>query len=241
MSYGHVDKIAGQAGGDPAPGPEKPVPAIDPALYQRDDVRRILAALDIGALYRILQDAGVSQRQIAGLTGQSQSEVSEIVAGRRKVENHQLLKRIVTGLGILPERMGLSWWGPDGRWYGSEGAYPGEGTAIETPEGVSAAMLRRHLIAHGGRIIVGVLSGSVPSDTPIAKVGELLDSLGELPRRRCHPDSPTLTWPRCMISGGGSTKPGGRWGVTRQPAVPQRPEQNSCSRFPAQSRSSRPL
>jgi hypothetical protein len=62
MSYGHADKIAGRAGGDPAPGAEKPVPAIDLALYRREDVRRILAALDIGALYRILQDAGVSQR-----------------------------------------------------------------------------------------------------------------------------------------------------------------------------------
>jgi transcriptional regulator with XRE-family HTH domain len=181
MSYGHAGEIAGRAGNDPVPGAEKPVPVIDPALYWRDDVRRVLAALDIGALYRILQDAGVSQRQIAGLTGQSQSEVSEIVAGRRTVESHQLLKRIVTGLGIPPELMGLSWWGPNGTWYGFEGAYPGEGTAIETPEGVSAAMLRRHLIAHGGKIIVGVLSGSVPSDTPIAKVGELLDSLGELP------------------------------------------------------------
>ena len=116
MSYGHADKIAGRAGGEPAPGAEKSVPAIDPALYQRDDVRRILAALDIGALYRILQDAGVSQRQIAGLTGQSQSEVSEIVAGRRTVEDHQLLRRIVTGLGIPPELMGLSWWGSDGTW-----------------------------------------------------------------------------------------------------------------------------
>jgi hypothetical protein len=60
MSYGQADKIAGRASGDPAPGAEKPVPAIDPTLYQRDDVRRILAALGIGSLYRILQDAGVN-------------------------------------------------------------------------------------------------------------------------------------------------------------------------------------
>jgi transcriptional regulator with XRE-family HTH domain len=99
-------------------------------------VRRILAVLDIGALYRILQDGGVSQRRIAALTGQSQSEVSEIVAGRRKVENHQLLRRIATGLGIPPELMGLSWWGSDGIWYSSEGAYPDEGTAADPRRGM---------------------------------------------------------------------------------------------------------
>jgi len=62
--------------------PTGPSGLIDPALYHRENVRPVLAVLDIGALYRILQDAGVSQRQIAALTGRSQSEVSDIVAGR---------------------------------------------------------------------------------------------------------------------------------------------------------------
>ena len=39
MSDGHADQILAKAG-KPEP-PEKPAPPIDPALYQRDDVRRI--------------------------------------------------------------------------------------------------------------------------------------------------------------------------------------------------------
>ncbi|MGQ0774106.1 MAG: helix-turn-helix domain-containing protein [Pseudonocardiales bacterium] len=77
---------------------------IDRELYQRDDLRRILVALDIGALYRALKnDAGLTQRKIAGLTGQSQSEIADIVAGRRTVENYHLLQRIAQGL-IHPRR-----------------------------------------------------------------------------------------------------------------------------------------
>ncbi|MGQ0776326.1 MAG: helix-turn-helix domain-containing protein [Pseudonocardiales bacterium] len=128
------DNLAGR--GDP----------IDPEFYNRDDVRRVVVALDIGALYRILGEVGISQRQIAALTGQSQSEVSDIVAGRRKVENHQLLKRIAKGLGIPRERMGLSWWGPDGTWYGPDGEYPEDVTVANPPEGVEEEMRRRAVL-----------------------------------------------------------------------------------------------
>ncbi len=65
VSYGHADKIAAIAARAQAAA-EKPAPPIDPALYRRDDVRRILAERDIGALYRVLKDdAGLTQRQIA--------------------------------------------------------------------------------------------------------------------------------------------------------------------------------
>jgi hypothetical protein len=91
----HDGPISGRAG-DPPP--------VDPTLFWRADVRRVLAALDIGGLYRVLgADAGVSQRQIAACTGQSQSEVSEIVAGRRRAEGHQVLGRIAEGFDIPRE------------------------------------------------------------------------------------------------------------------------------------------
>ena len=49
----------------PTPAAEQPAPAIDPTLYAREDLRRILAALDIGGLYRTLKDeAGVAARQL---------------------------------------------------------------------------------------------------------------------------------------------------------------------------------
>ncbi|HYZ09391.1 MAG TPA: helix-turn-helix transcriptional regulator [Pseudonocardiaceae bacterium] len=60
-------------------------------------MRQILAERDIAALYLILKGEGVTQRTIAALTGQSQSEVSEILAGR-KVLAYDLLVRIAEGL-----------------------------------------------------------------------------------------------------------------------------------------------
>ena len=165
MSYGHADKIAAivasTAGSEP--------PSIDPRLYDRPEVRPILAERDIGGLYRALNDAGVPQRRIAELTGQSQSEVSEILKGRR-VLSYDLLVRITDGLGIPRERMGLSWWGPDGTHAGPDGAYGGE-VAVVDPEGV-AEMLRRHLIALGP--IAAIASN------PLAKLAELLKNI-ELP------------------------------------------------------------
>lgn len=145
--------------------PDREPVSIDPTLYDREDVHQVLAALDIGALYRTLQDAGVSQRQIAALTGQSQSEVSDIIAGHRKVENYQVLTRIATGLGIPPHRIGLSWWAPDG-------TYCGVDTVAELPEGVDAEMLRRHLLALGATTAFGA---------PISELGQLLKQAVNVP------------------------------------------------------------
>jgi len=160
MSYGHADKLAAITAGIPAVGSEKPVPLIDPALYRRDDVLPVLAERNIAALYRVLKDdAKLTQRQIAELTSQSQSEVSEILKGRQ-VRDVTVLERICDGLGIPRELMGLS--------YGEPSAYRGDVTVAELPEEVRAEMLRRHLIA---------LAGVAASGAPIAKLGELLKVL----------------------------------------------------------------
>jgi transcriptional regulator with XRE-family HTH domain len=148
MSYGHADKLAAIVASTPAAGSEKSVPPIDPALYQRDDVRAVLAERDIGALYRVLRDEGITQRRIAELTGQSQSEVSEILKGRR-VRDVTVLERIAKGLGIPRELMGLS--------YGDSTAYRGEVTVVSGEVGDDVQ--RRDALA------VGFLAtfGSVPS------------------------------------------------------------------------------
>jgi hypothetical protein len=90
------------------------VDLLDPEFFEHDDVRAALAARDIGTLYRLLQRLGVTQRQIALLTGQSQPEVYEILKGR-KVRDVWVLERITDGLGIPRARMGLSYGeqGPD--------------------------------------------------------------------------------------------------------------------------------
>ncbi|MGH4025648.1 MAG: helix-turn-helix domain-containing protein [Pseudonocardiaceae bacterium] len=155
MSYRRVEQS-----GDPLP--------IDTSLYWRDDMRAAIAKHDFTTVYRVLRDEqGLSQRRIATLTGQSQSEVSEILSGRR-VLMYSVLQRIVSALAIPPEMAGISWHGRDGG-----DAYPGSVT-IADPEGVEA-LLRRHLLGLGGRAITGAT---------VAKLGMLLAELPEPPATR---------------------------------------------------------
>jgi hypothetical protein len=60
-------------GSDRAPGRvrRKRYESINPAVWERPDMRDALAVRDVAAVYRLLQKHGVSQRQIAALTGQS--------------------------------------------------------------------------------------------------------------------------------------------------------------------------
>jgi len=79
---------------------------IDPALWDDPDMRVALARRDIGEVYRRLAAAGITQRRIAELTGQRQSEVSAIVHGR-PVQSIDVLIRIADGLGVPRGWMGL--------------------------------------------------------------------------------------------------------------------------------------
>jgi len=67
-----------------------------------------LAERNITTVYRLLTEAGISQRQIAQLTGQSQSEVSEVIKGRR-VMAYDVLLRIAQGLDVPRAWMGLAY------------------------------------------------------------------------------------------------------------------------------------
>lgn len=89
-------------GGRTRPGWE-PVP---PDLLRDSVMRDALARRDIGTVYTKLGHRGVSQRRIAALTGQSQSEISEIIAGRQ-VTSIALLERIADGLGVPRAWLGL--------------------------------------------------------------------------------------------------------------------------------------
>src|SRR3954469_7620070 len=66
-------------------------------IWQRVDMRCALAARDISMVYAILQRFGIPQRRIAAATNQVQSEVSEILKGR-KIKHYDLLLRIADGL-----------------------------------------------------------------------------------------------------------------------------------------------
>ncbi|MGH3772518.1 MAG: transcriptional regulator [Pseudonocardiaceae bacterium] len=117
--------------------------------WNEPEMKRALADRDISSVYRLLRRVGISQRHIAALTGQSQSEVSEILKGRQ-VMAYDVLVRISGGLGIPRGYMGLSY-----------------DPAIETsmvgpPDDADKAraakeelVKRRNLLAHGSAMLFG--------------------------------------------------------------------------------------
>jgi transcriptional regulator with XRE-family HTH domain len=157
MAYGHADKIARSAAREAPAAAETATPPIDPRLYDSPEVRRILAERDIGGLFRAVKATGISYRRIAALVGMSQSEVSEIISGRR-VLAYDVLVRIAEGLGIPRELMGLSY---DG------GSRPhGDHDEHQTPaqEVDEAVQRRRFLNATIGIVVPAVFHHVVPRE-----------------------------------------------------------------------------
>ena len=138
---------------------------LDPAIFTAPAMRVALAARDITRVYRLLNEAGVPQRTIAALVGQSQSEVSAIINGRR-VRAYDVLARICTGLGLPREAMELSF-----------GAYPVDSSVSESGEEDEADVLRRqfdHLLAVAG----------------VAALGTVIPGLGKLSSPGLPPGQP---------------------------------------------------
>ncbi len=128
-------------------------------------MRAALASHDICTVYRLLNSAGVQQRRIAELTGQSQSEVSEILKGRR-VMAYDVLVRIWVGLGVPREAMGLGF-----------GTYAGETVAEALGEEDESEVLRRqceHLLALAGIAAFGVAVPGVGEPSAPAQPGQLM-------------------------------------------------------------------
>ncbi len=81
---------------------------VDPEVWDRPEMRAVLAERDITRVYRLLQKFGFSQQRIAALAGQSQPEVSAIIHGRQ-VMAYDVLSRVADGLGIPRGYMGLAY------------------------------------------------------------------------------------------------------------------------------------
>ncbi len=135
-------------------------------MWWRADMREALRARDIGTVYRLVLEAtGMSQHRLANLVGQAQSEVCEILKGRR-VKDISVLERIADRLGIPRELMSLSAYGPNG-------TYCGEDLVADSPEEVDEEMFRRYVLALGGVAafnapIIGELAELVgPSVVPL--------------------------------------------------------------------------
>jgi transcriptional regulator with XRE-family HTH domain len=121
---------------------ETPETPLDPAVFERPDMRRALASHDIATVYRILVGQGLSQRRLAELVGQTQSEVSEILSGRQ-VQSYDVLERIAEGLGVSRGVMGLSYGDAD------------EGAGTPVYDEADEDMRRRALLAAGAVALFG--------------------------------------------------------------------------------------
>ncbi|ATE51899.1 MULTISPECIES: helix-turn-helix transcriptional regulator [Actinosynnema] len=138
---------------------------VTPEVWDQQEMRDALAKREISTVYRLLRRHGVSQRQIAALTGQSQSEVSEILKGRQ-VMAYDVLTRIATGLGVPRGYMGLA--------YDEATAVRVAATAEAPHSEEDESVKRRKFLAHAAAITVGAAvfgtdSGSwtgSPAQTP---------------------------------------------------------------------------
>jgi hypothetical protein len=89
-------------------GQPRPVPEIGlTSVWSSVDMRIALASRDFRRVFLLLQRSGVSQRKIARACGCAQSEVSEIIGGRR-VADYGVLVRYCQGLGIPRGWVGLA-------------------------------------------------------------------------------------------------------------------------------------
>lgn len=132
-----------------------PSSGIPPELWSNPDMREALAAREISTIYRLLRLEGISQRQIAALTGQSQSEVSEILKGRQ-VKAYDLLARIADGLGVPRGYMGLAY---------DEETEVRVATVEEDPQPEEdETVKRRRFLAHAAAVTMGAATMTMEPD-----------------------------------------------------------------------------
>lgn len=136
--------------GGPPPGS-----GIPAAVWDTRDMRDALAERDVSSMYRLLRREGVSQRQIAAQTGQSQSEVSEILKGRQVIA-YDVLARIADGLGVPRGYMGLAY---------DEQTEVAVATVEEDPQpDEDEAVKRRRFLAHAAAVTMGAATMSSDLD-----------------------------------------------------------------------------
>lgn len=76
-------------------------------MWRRHDLRLALARHDLRSVFLIMQRHGISQRQIAAAVGINQSEVSEVLAGKRRIESYTVILRMADGLRLPRGWLGL--------------------------------------------------------------------------------------------------------------------------------------
>src|SRR6266540_3186307 len=138
-----MDAITGNG---PAGADARQSHAVPGDAWEQPEMRAALAGREVSAVYRLLRKHGVSQRQIAAMTGQSQSEVSEILKGRQ-VMAYDVLARIADGLGVPRGYMGLA--------YDEVTAVRVAGTTEASGTEEDESVKRRKFLAHAAAVAVG--------------------------------------------------------------------------------------
>lgn len=123
-----------------------PIPAD---TWEGDDMRAALHERDVSAVYRLLRKRGFSQRLVASLTGQSQSEVSEILKGRQ-VMAYDVLARIADGLGVPRGHMGLA--------YEKSEVDSDDAAHLDPQVEEDERVKRRSFLAHAAAVTMGAAS-----------------------------------------------------------------------------------
>ncbi|MFD1147879.1 hypothetical protein [Saccharothrix hoggarensis] len=123
--------------------------ALVPEVWDHHEMRDALARRELSLVYRLLRRHGVSNEQIATLTGQSEAEVVEILKGRQ-VMAYNVLAQIARGLGVPRGYMGLAY---------DEAVAVRAAALAETPDrsatAESESVKRRKFLAHAAAITVG--------------------------------------------------------------------------------------
>lgn len=133
---------------------------VTPDVWNKPVMRDALAGRNVSEIYRQLRRHGVSQRQIAASTGQSQSEVSEILKGRQVIA-YDVLARIADGLGIPRGYMGLAYDGATAM----RVAHAAHDSQAEEDESVK----RRKFLSHAAAVTMGAaVFGDESTWTPTA-------------------------------------------------------------------------
>jgi transcriptional regulator with XRE-family HTH domain len=161
------------------------VPRVIAEALGRDDMREALGNRGLAAVFRILGRCGITQRQMAALTKQTQSEISEILNGRRVVA-YDVLVRIADGLGVPRGYMGLAYCVSEACSGGAEGngAEDSGLPALDTADGVADAEQGQDEAAAAAR-------PSEPGDVAIPeRVGEKPDA--GLPQPSSCPEPPRV-------------------------------------------------
>lgn len=125
---------------------------LTPEMY------RACVSRDITALFHAVVAGGVSQRHLAELVSMSQSEISEIMRGRR-VSSYAVLLRVAEGLGIERGIMGLAY---------TDDSQQDQEPQVEVDEDV----LRRQLLSLASWVLFDQAVLGEPGRLPAAKAAK---------------------------------------------------------------------